>query len=228
MTHWLDKLWVIPKVQTSNLRELAIILDADPRSFYRDQDLQGCDLRGQDLREMDFTNSNLSKAVLDSATKLSPVFDPRVSTLSDYIGVVLTRDLNSLITRYAEEAKYRYPAWAFKALIERGIHIYAKREWDFYTALISGNEYLSALLDSTSKYSLLEKRMQIYDWQQRRISIDMGLGLLEHRFAITMLVGLVSRKISFADNKDYSQIRPNSLIKVTNKFEVPDIGEKFV
>ncbi len=213
MTHWLDKLWLISDSRSIDLKQMATMLDADPRTFYRGQDLTSCDLRGQDLSEMDLTGCNIEKALIDSATKISPIFDPRVFAVSDYIAISISRDMNKLIHDYADEAGHTYPAWAFKALIDYGISVHRRKRWSFYAGIIQSNKYFDALLDHRSRSSMLKKTLQVHHWQQKYLSNEMGFGLDEKRFAWVLFVGLLSKKIPFADNRDYSMITPNGLVK---------------
>lgn len=219
MSHWLERLWSVSTANTNNLIELADLLGVDAKTFYVGQDLSACDLRGQDLRGIDLTGTNLEKAIIDEATKISPVFDPRVPRLSDYVDIDITQSLNHLILAFSEEANYRYPAWAYKALIERGINAFRWNQWQYYTSLIADNSYLRETIDHTSKSSLLTKKMQVYDWQQRFITVSMGQGISGTRFALTMLVGFLSTKIPFGDNKDYSQLKATALIKRKTLFD---------
>lgn len=213
MTHWLAKLDRVADSRSVDLRALATLLDENPITFYRGQDLSSCDLRGQDLRDMDLTGCNLDRALIDEATKISPLFDPRYDTVPDYIQVVVSRDLNKLVLDYAEEASYSYPAWSYKALLDHGIQAHRQRRWNYYHNIILRNTYFLALVSQTSRSSLVRRRQQVYEWQQRYITKDIGLGIHESRFAWVMLVGILALKVPFADNKDYSAITPNSLIR---------------
>lgn len=55
---------------TADLRELALIAKADPRTLYIGTSLDGVDLRGQDLRGMLLTNLDRAKVRTDAATRL--------------------------------------------------------------------------------------------------------------------------------------------------------------
>lgn len=211
--HWLQKLWDISSAGTYDLKELAMILGEDPSSFYRGQDLTACDLRGQDLTDMDLTGCNLDKALIDNATKIPQVFDPRMPRILDYVEICITRNFNKLILDYADEASYRYPAWAFKALVEAGIAVHRRGRWGYYISIIESNRYFMELFDYRSRSSTLKKTLQIYGQQQKYISQEMQFGMEEKRFAVTMFVGLLARKIPATGNKDYSVLTPNSLVK---------------
>ena len=211
--HWLDKLWRVSEAETLNLRDLALLLDENPASFYRGQDLAACDLRGQDLRDMDLTGCNIEKALLDESTKLNAEFDMRTSHISEYIDVAITRSLNKLVLDFADEAGYKYPAWAFKALLEYGIRAFRRKRWIYYRDIVSSNRYFAELIDYRSKSSLLRRNMQIYTYQQKYITQNMEYGIEEKRFGVTILIGLLSIKIPYLENKDYSVLTPNSLIR---------------
>jgi hypothetical protein len=49
MTHWLDIVVALLRADTSDLRELARIAGADPKTFYRGVDINALDLDGQNL-----------------------------------------------------------------------------------------------------------------------------------------------------------------------------------
>lgn len=75
MSHWLDKVIKLLTAKTHNLRELASLADADPKTFYRDVDMSGVDVRGQDLRGMEFNSNFYSEAIWDETTVFDTDFD---------------------------------------------------------------------------------------------------------------------------------------------------------
>jgi hypothetical protein len=54
MTHWLEKVVLLFKAPTSDLRALAELVGEDPKTFYRGIDLDGLEVEGQDLTGMEF------------------------------------------------------------------------------------------------------------------------------------------------------------------------------
>lgn len=54
MSHWLDKVIELLEADTMELRDLARIAGADPRTFYRGIDPKTLDLNGQDVDGIDF------------------------------------------------------------------------------------------------------------------------------------------------------------------------------
>ena len=56
MPHWLDKVVVLLQAETADLRELARIAGANPKTFYRGIDLKDLDLDGQDIEGMEFSS----------------------------------------------------------------------------------------------------------------------------------------------------------------------------
>jgi hypothetical protein len=57
MSHWLDIVVKLLQSDTNNLRELARIAGADPRTFYRGIDSRKLDLDGQNIEGIEFSNS---------------------------------------------------------------------------------------------------------------------------------------------------------------------------
>lgn len=55
MPHWLDRVILLLRANTANLRELARIAGADPRTFYRGIDPAHLDLTGQNIEGMEFS-----------------------------------------------------------------------------------------------------------------------------------------------------------------------------
>jgi hypothetical protein len=70
--HWLSGVAKILRAETDDLRELARIGGADPRTAYIGTRLDGVDLRGQDLRGMLFTDLDLSRVQHDADTRIDP------------------------------------------------------------------------------------------------------------------------------------------------------------
>src|ERR1700680_1747168 len=56
MTHWLDRVVALLQADTTDLRELARIAGADPRTFYRGVDINKLDVDGQNLEGMEFSD----------------------------------------------------------------------------------------------------------------------------------------------------------------------------
>jgi hypothetical protein len=62
MPHWLDRVATLLQTQTSDLRELARIAGADPRTFYRGTILSDLDVAGQDIDGMEFADRPVGSA----------------------------------------------------------------------------------------------------------------------------------------------------------------------
>ncbi|HEY1632565.1 MAG TPA: hypothetical protein VGF56_14715 [Rhizomicrobium sp.] len=75
MTHWLDIVIELIKADTADLRALAKLAGADPRTFYVGTRLDGADIRSQDLRGMLFTELGSAAVQLDNHTKLDAMAD---------------------------------------------------------------------------------------------------------------------------------------------------------
>lgn len=67
---WLDGVARVLEADTGDLRALAEIGGADPRTLYIGTNLDGVDVRGQDLRGMALPGLNLDRARSDAATQL--------------------------------------------------------------------------------------------------------------------------------------------------------------
>lgn len=57
MTHWLDMVTTLLQANTSDLRELARLAGADPKTFYKGIEIGRLDLAGQDIEGMEFSTS---------------------------------------------------------------------------------------------------------------------------------------------------------------------------
>lgn len=213
MSHWLSDLAAMAQSKSNDLRELAVILGQDPAEFYKHQDLSGCDLRGQNLEGMDLTGCNIINALIYERTVISPPFDPRYSDQDMYLRFIIHRNLNKLLLEFAEEANYRYPAWAFKSLLESGISIHRDGRWQFYSDIVSKNKNFADALDHRSKSSCVSKTLLIYPVQQDYVSNIMRIEHESNKYPLIMFIGLLAHKIKFGVNKDYSGLTLNSLIR---------------
>jgi hypothetical protein len=74
MTHWLDRIVALFQADTSDLRELAQIAGADPKTFYRGIDIRNLELDGQNLEGMEFSSPS-SYAPVGTQFELS-LFSP--------------------------------------------------------------------------------------------------------------------------------------------------------
>lgn len=207
MSDWKVTVKSILTASTGDLRELAAIAGVDVRSLYRFQDLSRCDLRGQDLRGIDLTGTNIENAVVDSSTKIDEEFDFRFKFSSEYLTFKINRDLNLLINKYANHAKYRYEAWAYKSLIDRSIKLQSRGMWPFYIELIEGNPNFVKLVDTKSKGSMLAKTIQVYRHHQEFIHDNIGFSE-EKIFSWILAIGVISVSIRHNSRKDYSSIDP--------------------
>lgn len=79
MSHWLQTVIDLLEAETSNLRELAILAGADPRTFYVGVKLEDLDIRGQDLRGMTFTNFDPKRVLADEKTEFDSSYQNRPS-----------------------------------------------------------------------------------------------------------------------------------------------------
>ncbi|KQZ33803.1 hypothetical protein [Caulobacter sp. Root1472] len=70
---WTAAIEAVLTADTADLRTLAKIANADPRTFYIGTPLDGTDLRGQDLRGMLLPNLDRDRVRTDAATKLDPI-----------------------------------------------------------------------------------------------------------------------------------------------------------
>lgn len=76
MPHWLDKVIMLLKADTANLRELARIAGADPKIFYRGIDPNELDLAGQDIEGMEFSSPTPVDQINDRQLQLDlPALD---------------------------------------------------------------------------------------------------------------------------------------------------------
>jgi hypothetical protein len=69
--HWLDAVARVLRAETGDLRELAHIGGADPRTLFVGTSLNGVDIRGQDLRGMVLSELDLAKVRHDENTLLT-------------------------------------------------------------------------------------------------------------------------------------------------------------
>jgi hypothetical protein len=68
MTHWLDMVITLLQANTSDLRELARLAGADPKTFYQGIEIERLDLAGQNIEGMEFSTS--SKTYVPAGTQL--------------------------------------------------------------------------------------------------------------------------------------------------------------
>lgn len=66
MAHWLDDVLLLLQADTSDLRELARLAGADPKTFYRGVDRSNLDLAGQDVEGMEFSDEPKLEEPADS------------------------------------------------------------------------------------------------------------------------------------------------------------------
>jgi hypothetical protein len=213
LSHWLSKLGRLSTVPDGSLKKMAIVLGANPRYFYTNHDLAGCDLRGQDLTEMDLTGTNIEFALIDQATQIDPEFDPRFVFESEYVEFKVTRDLARLMANYSEHAKYRYEAWAYKRVLEYAAYEIKTGKAEFYRKIIHNSEYLKAALEFRVRYTLLIKKFQVYHHVQQAFHEFFGEGDASEIYNEAILLGLIGMKVQVNPNYDYSQLRPNDLLR---------------
>lgn len=75
--------------QTADLRQLAILANADPKTFYLGTRLDGVDICGQDLRGMQFSDLRLSRVKHDDYTQVDPPW-----------AAIRTRPISVLVASY--------------------------------------------------------------------------------------------------------------------------------
>ena len=91
--HWLNGVLDLLNAETTNLRELAKLANADPRTFYLGANLEGVNISGQDLRGMRFSEAELGRVIANRATKLD---DDLVPWLGVYVAESNSKDLSFL------------------------------------------------------------------------------------------------------------------------------------
>lgn len=89
-TNWLASVKKVLESNTGDLRRLAEIGDADPKTLYIGTNLNGVNVCGQDLRGMILTDFDLNKVVHDSSTLVD---DENIYSASDIIIYAATRRL---------------------------------------------------------------------------------------------------------------------------------------
>ena len=74
MGHWLDKVLLLLSAPTADLRELARLVDEDPRTFYRGIDAADLEVDDQDVADIEFgqIDSSFSYAANDNYAPGSP------------------------------------------------------------------------------------------------------------------------------------------------------------
>lgn len=210
--HWSDRVIKILEAKTGNLRDLAEIAGCDPKTFYKNQSLAGCDIRGQDLRGMDLSGCQLDRAVIDESTKIDPEFDPRivVSEPDNYIYGELSLDLNTMMLRYIEEEGYTYHAWAHKRVFERGINLMKLGRAQFYLEIIEKNRHLQRALRVKGGRKV-RVRILVSNYSESIIKNISGTNELREKFATIIMIGLLSRKIKYKDKREFSEVSINAL-----------------
>ena len=64
MAHWLDGALKLLEAETADLTELARMVGADPKTFYRGADFRSADLSDEDISAFDVMGANVSQAVI--------------------------------------------------------------------------------------------------------------------------------------------------------------------
>ena len=64
MAHWLDGALKLLEAGTDDLAELALMVGADPKTFYRGADFRAADLSSEDLSAFDIEGASLSQAAI--------------------------------------------------------------------------------------------------------------------------------------------------------------------
>lgn len=207
MSHWLDGAAKILTAETGDLRKLAKIAGYDPKTYYKYQDLSGCDLRGQNLEGMDLSDCQLDKAILDEETVIDKEFDPRVEHNTPIqLKVRISSDLNTLVLHYMQSKNLKNRDTTYHRLLREGYEcIYSKR-FEFYSDIIDKNFNLSELL-KIKKTSSLEINLN-FDF---RLVYDVMNKYGESKsLNRIILVSLIRKRIKYNSRKDYSSVSPNA------------------
>jgi tetratricopeptide (TPR) repeat protein len=115
--HWLGKVRLILEADTADLRELALLAGANPKTFYVGARLKGVDVRGQDLRGMKFSEDQIGELAFDQAT-------------------IMDLPLLATLRRAGQgEIKDRKQD-AFYDLWERGLELYSHRRYEEAAAFL--------------------------------------------------------------------------------------------
>lgn len=207
MNHWLDTVAGIITAETGDLKKLAKIAGYDPKSFYKYQNLSGCDLRGQNLSGMDFSGCQLENAIIDDSTIIDEKFDPRISTDNiKNFRARISSDLNTLVLHYMQEKRLKDRDTTYNRLLLEGYEcIYSKR-FNFYSEIIDGNFNLNKLLKS-SKISSIEINFS-FDYNLIVTTFDDDVKNVE--ISKIILVALIRKRIKYKSRKDYSNVSPNA------------------
>lgn len=218
-THWSHAIEGILNSTSGDLRKLAQIAGRDPKYFYRNQNLGGCDLRGQDLRGMDLSGCNLEAAIMDGATKVDSIFDPRVEHGDDYWRFQISQELNTMVIHFMRYSNYRYAAWAHRNLVEKAFLMISLNRYYFYHEIIENNKNLLRAVEDFRKVNQVNIRVLLYSESIRRVEQKFERSLTEKDGRWMLAVGLLAHKISFRDHRDFSNLSlnafyPPSLIKV--------------
>lgn len=79
---WLADIETVLRAPTGDLRALAALGGADPRTLYIGVSLDGVDVRGQDLTGMVFTHFDRSKLIIDETTRVDPPYQVETPSAS--------------------------------------------------------------------------------------------------------------------------------------------------
>lgn len=208
-SHWLSKVIDILTSEEANLKRLAALVGADPKTFYRGADLSRADLSGQDLRGMDFTGAILRGAIFDDQTYIDPKFDPIEYDAPVVKHVRLSGPLMDAVHAFRHEVGYVYTGSALKSLIESASRQFYYRSRTPWLELIEMNPTFSAAVSSAgdntfyyrinlkTRYFLFVRHLQRY------------FGTHHNAYAAAVLIGLLARKMR--GKKDYRDVPLGSI-----------------
>jgi len=116
MSHWLEKVLLLLRAPTSDLKALAELAGDDPRTFYRGIDLDDLEIEGQDLTGMEFgdvdadfvANDNYRPEPYKVAATIAkaPRQEERISLILDLILRDRNRGFEVLMEYQGEKAKF--------------------------------------------------------------------------------------------------------------------------
>jgi Pentapeptide repeats (8 copies) len=207
VSHWLDGAAGILTAETGDLRKLAQIAGYDPKTYYKYQDLSGCDLRGQNLTGMDFSNCKLDQAIIDEKTIIDQEFDPRIKYENPIqLKVRISSDLNTLVLHYMQSKNLKNRDTTYHRLLREGYECICSKRFNFYSDIIDKNFNLSELL-KIKKTSSLEIKLNFDFRLINEVMNKYGEAKSLNRI---ILVSLIRKRIKYNSRKDYSNVSPNA------------------
>lgn len=106
MSDWQDKVVAVMLAETTDLRELALIVGYDPSTFWRDADFRNADLSGQDLDDLDLSHARLQEPRPSPGAKPPDATEP--DRLKDPAGWAADQIRTAML--FIEQAMDNWPA----------------------------------------------------------------------------------------------------------------------